>query len=150
MLYVKNMRVFIDTNVIIDFYDKRIDFYLPASQIFELAKKDAFEMAVSSISFVNAFYLLRKSYSKEELYNLLNGLSKLCKIAPVGEKEIKEGLALFGKDFEDSVQYKSAISTNADVIVTRNKKDFDSFNLKVMTPIEFLDDFFAKKQTQQK
>jgi len=139
------MKVFVDTNVIIDFYDKRTDFYLPASQIFDLAKQGNIRIGVSTTSFVNAFYLLRKSYNVEELYNLLDGLSKLCIITPSDEKVIKESLRLRRKDFEDTVQYESAKAVNADVIVTRNKKDFENLGANVMTPIEFLNDFFAKK-----
>ncbi len=143
------MKVFVDTNVIIDFYDRRPDFYLPAAKIFDLTKQGNIQIAVSTTSFVNAFYLLRKSYSAEELYNLLDGLSKLCIITPVDEKVIKESLRLRRKDFEDTVQYESAQAVNADVIVTRNKKDFENLGVNVMTPIEFLNDFFAKKQDKK-
>ena len=37
------------------------------------------------------------------------------------------------KDFEDGVQYYSAKRTNADYIVTRNKKDFEENDIKAIT-----------------
>ena len=42
------------------------------------------------------------------------------------------------KDFEDALQYFSAVQAGADCIVTRNIKDFDFSTIKVLTPNEFL------------
>lgn len=139
------MIVFLDTNVLMDFYDNRPDFFRPAAQIMECTDNGEFEIAASTISFVNIFYLLRKKYNTEKLYDKLENLSQKCHVSPVDEKVIKESLRLRRKDFEDTVQYESAKAVNADVIVTRNKKDFENLGANVMTPIEFLNDFFAKK-----
>lgn len=43
------------------------------------------------------------------------------------------------KDFEDAMQYHTAMADNADCIVTRNKKDFTGTEIPVMEPQEFLD-----------
>lgn len=43
------------------------------------------------------------------------------------------------KDFEDSVQYASALTIDGvDAIVTRNVKDYRSSKIAVMTPLHFL------------
>jgi predicted nucleic acid-binding protein len=139
------MKVFLDTNIIIDFYDRRDGFYQPAETIMSLAENNEIKIAVSATTIINAFYLLRKRLSIEDLYDEFGYLSTFCIITPSDEKVIKESLRLRRKDFEDSVQYESAKAVNADVIVTRNKKDFENLGANVMTPIEFLNDFFAKK-----
>ncbi|MBQ3657509.1 MAG: PIN domain-containing protein [Bacteroidales bacterium] len=139
------MKVFLDTNIIIDFYDQRADFFQPAETIMSLAEKKEINIIVSATTIINAFYILRKRLSIDDLYEEFGNLSQLCTISPADEKIIKESLRLRRKDFEDSVQYESAMSVNADVIVTRNKKDFENLGANVMTPIEFLNDFFAKK-----
>lgn len=58
------MRVFLDTNIIIDYFDEQREHYLPASIIFDLAKKGKLELTICAQSFVNAFYILGKSYPK--------------------------------------------------------------------------------------
>lgn len=137
------MKVFLDTNIVIDFYDKRGEFYYPAAIIFDLAQKNKITLFVSAITFVNAFFLLRKSYSREELYKSMRELSTLCQITKVDSTIIRKCLKEERKDFEDGVQYESALIKKVDVVLTRNKKDFQDFANNVQTPSEFLDTFFA-------
>ena len=135
------MKVFLDTNVVIDFYDKRGDFYFPAAVIIDLAFKRKIELYVSSVTFVNAFFILRKSYDSHELYQSMRGLASMCRITLVDENVIKKSLEAESNDFEDCVQYESASLHDVDVIVTRNVKDFKDFEADVKTPHEFLDSF---------
>ena len=51
------MKVFLDTNIVIDFYDQRGDFYYPAAVIFDLAHKRKIQLYVSAIKFVNSFFI---------------------------------------------------------------------------------------------
>ena len=135
------MKVFLDTNIIIDFYDKRDKFYYPAAIIFDLALKGKIQIFVSAITFVNAFFLLRKSYEREELYQSMKGLASLCEITDVDKEIITKSLEKERKDFEDSVQYESSLPYDVDVIITRNQKDFKDFASNVQSPEEFLDSF---------
>lgn len=136
------MKVFLDTNIVIDFYDRRREFYYPAAIIFDLALKGRIKIFVSATTFVNAFFLLRKSYSQSDLYKSMRMLSSLCEITDVDKNIIVKSLNEERKDFEDSVQYESAMSHNVDVIITRNVKDFKDFAESVESPSEFLDMFF--------
>lgn len=125
--------------IIIDFYDKRDEFYYPAAIIFDLAYKGKIQLYVSATSFVNAFFLLRKSYPSSELYHTMRGLASICEITDVNKGVIKKCLEEERKDFEDSVQYESALLHQVDVIITRNVKDFKGFADNVQTPNEFLE-----------
>ena len=133
------MKVFLDTNIVIDFYDQRGDFYYPAAVIFDLAYQGKIQLYVSAVTFVNAFFILRKSYSREELYQSMLGLASLCEITNVDKEIIKKCLTLKRKDFEDCVQYESALPHQVDVIVTRNIKDFRDFTVNVQSPTDFLE-----------
>ena len=93
---------------------------------------------MSATTFVNAFFLLRKSYSREDLYKSMTGLASLCEITGVDGGIIKRCLSLERKDFEDSVQYESALLHQVDVIVTRNIKDFKDYANNVQSPTDFL------------
>ena len=61
------MIVFLDTNIILDFYDNNRGHYMPTAVVFDLAVKGKIKLAVCAQSFITAFYLLRKVYDKDEL-----------------------------------------------------------------------------------
>ena len=82
------MRVFLDTNVILDFFDSRRGHYLPTAILFDLAFKGKLELVVCSQSFITAFYILGKSYEKGELYQHMRSLFKLCNVSAVDAKVI--------------------------------------------------------------
>jgi len=41
-------------------------------------------------------------------------------------------------DFEDAVQYLSALPYHPDMVITRDKKGFNDLDILVMTPAEFV------------
>lgn len=139
------MRVFLDTNIVVDFYAQREDHYQAAALIMTLAWRGEIELVISATTFVNAFFLLRKEYSVDEIYDKMTGLVSLCEIASVGDTEVKEALKMRKKDFEDSVQWLSANAYNADVIVTRDRH-FGDYQGNIKTPDQFLDDYFENKK----
>ena len=104
--------------------------------------KGNIELCVSSLSFVNAFYVLRKTYKVDDLYEKLQMLSELCTITAIGDADITYSLSHRSLDFEDTVQYISAKSIRPDVIVTRNVRHFAGLEIMVKSPTEFLDDYF--------
>lgn len=137
------MKAFLDTNVIIDFYDERPLFFDAAAQIITKAYRGEIEIVVSATSFINAFYLLRKSYASEELTQAMRGLANLCTISDITKQMIVSSLSSSHPDFEDAVQMESAMSAQADVIITRDKRHFNDSKIPVLTPTDFL-----AKQTQ--
>ena len=62
----------------------------------------------------------------------------MTRVAAANERIVDDALASQFKDFEDAMQYYTAIRAKADVIITRNGKDFSSSQLPVMTAGEFL------------
>lgn len=137
------MKVLIDTNVLLDFYCQREDFYQPAADILDLACNDDIELWVSAISFVNFFYITRKEYTIEQRFEILRGLMQICHVAGADEQVIYSALLKTVPDFEDMVQYHSARSVSVDCIITRNVKDFMNADIPVMTPTEFLDKYYS-------
>ena len=136
------MNVFLDTNIILDFYDSDRGHYFPTAVLFDLALKKKIQLTICSQSFITAFYILRKSYPKDELYDNMRSLFKLCHVSPVDESIIKKALNREGFDFEDTVQFFSSKTTDVDIILTRDKKGFSEFSGQFMTAEEFLDDYF--------
>ena len=137
------MKVFLDTNVILDFYDSNRGYYMPTAIVFDLAIKGEIQLAVCAQSFITAFYLLRKAYDKDELYRSMKSLFKLCQITSVDEQIIERALLREGYDFEDTVQYFSSKTIDADIILTRDSKGFNEYDIRHITAEEFLNEFVS-------
>lgn len=131
-------RILVDTNIIIDLLTKRREFYIPASELFTLADKKEIKLAISSLTFANIFYLLSKELNDEKAKEILRKFKLLVKILPMDDKIIDLSLNSGFKDFEDAIQYFTAIENNLEIIITRNLKDFKLAKIPVMTTENYL------------
>lgn len=135
------MKVFIDTNVFLDFIARRGEFYEPAATIVSLAYRDKIDLYVSALSFATASYVLEHHY-KMELADIIEDFEEfitLCGITTINHETVKLAIDSVFEDFEDAMQHYSALLDGADCIVTRNKQDFEYSRLPVYTPTEFLE-----------
>ena len=132
-------KILIDTNIVIDLLSKRKDFYDDAANLFSQADKRELNLTISSLTFANTNYILSKVKSPKEARAILRRFKVLVELLNLDDK-ITE-LALSDEnfpDFEDGLQYYSAIENGVDIIITRNKKDFKHSKLPVLTPREYL------------
>lgn len=131
-------RIFLDTNIIIDLLGKRDPFYKEAARLCTLADKGIITIVSSPLSFATVHYILSKFLSPEIAREKLRKFKIICDVCIVDEQIIDKGLTSSFKDFEDSLQYFSAVASNCEVIITRNTKDFKNSHLPVMTAGEYL------------
>lgn len=132
-------KLFLDTNILIDVLSKRKPHYNDSAEIFELHLVNKVELFISSLTFANINYILSKQIGKSRTISILEYLFDLVQIIPLNREIIQSALKNNKfKDFEDSLQYYSAISMEADIIITRDLKDFKFAKITVMTPNEFL------------
>ena len=136
------MKVFLDTNVLIDFMAERQG-YPAAAALFELATNRKLELTYSTLTVANAFYILRKQYTDIELAEAFEMQQPVAEICGVSSQDVSLALTDRWTDGEDAIQYHSALSSNADVILTHNISDFQRSSLDVLTPEDFLDKYFA-------
>ena len=101
------------------------------------------QIVVCAQSFITAFYLLRKVYDKDELYRSMRNLYQLCEVSPVDAHIIESALNLEGYDFEDACQYYSNSVLGAEVILTRDRRGFEEFDIRHITAEDFLNEYFA-------
>jgi len=131
--------VFIDTDVIVDFLTDRKPFSLESAKIFSLIDQKKIKGCVSSLSFSNLYYVLRKFGTHKKVIKSLQELSELVDILKVDSDIVKSALISDFKDFEDPIQYFAVQEyKKADCIITRNIKDYKDSSLPVMTPETFL------------
>lgn len=135
------MKLFLDTNIVIDFIGNREPFSSEAAALFQLASDGAVQLLVSDLSFINIVNILRRlHYPLADIFTALTGIRPLISITGIGGEVIDECLRSHWADFEDYAQYTSAKRALADRIITRNKKDYPSTSIPVLTPTEFLDE----------
>jgi len=140
------MRIFIDTNILIDLLIKRLPSYSSVARIFDIALKQKDTIVISNLSIVNAHYVVKKITGVQEssLRIALNNICTTCEIASFTPSITIKSLISEFKDFEDATQYFCALENGCDLIVTNNKKDFKLSALPVMNAIEFLISYQTK------
>jgi len=133
-------KLFIDTNIVIDLLSRREPYYDEAATLFSLADKKQIELTMSSLSIANTSYALLKQMDSNKAKSVLRKLRLIVRILPLDDKII--GLALNDenfKDFEDGLQYFTAIENGQDLIITRNLKDFKNSELPILTAKQFIE-----------
>jgi predicted nucleic acid-binding protein len=131
-------RIFLDTNVILDLLAHRVPFFDSIARLATLADQKKLVLVASPISFTTVDYVLNKYESSELVLNKLRKFKIICEVCEVNEETVEKGLNSNFKDFEDSMQYYSAVQSNCSVIITRNGKDFKNSNIPIMTAEEYL------------
>lgn len=132
-------RLLIDTNIVIDLLSKRHEFYDEAADLFSRADRKELELTISSLTFANTNYILTKLKSLKEAREILRKFKVLVELLTLDDKITELALSDDNfPDFEDGLQYYSALENQIDIIITRNKKDFKNSKIPVLTAKEFL------------
>jgi len=131
-------RLFIDTNIMLDLLGERIPFYDSIAKIATLADNGQVTLIVSALSYSTVSYFLTKFEKSEIAKTKLRKFKVISKICDLDELIIEKGLNSNFSDFEDSLQYFSALKSNCSIIITRNGKDFKESKIPVMTAEEYL------------
>ena len=131
-------KVLCDINFILDIFLKRKPFYIPAASLFKKIEDGELRGYLCSLSYSTLFYLLTKELNRGKALKTLEKIRIVFRVATVDEKVIDMSLVSDFKDFEDAVQYYSAVSVKADFIITRNKSDYVDNMIPVLTSDEFL------------
>ena len=138
------MKVFFDTNVLLDLVAERRPFLDDSREAISLGLTDGVEGMAADLTFCTVAYVMRSLLQEDRLRIVLRTLLKYVSVVPVGAKAISDAIENFASDFEDEVQLRSAIAAGADVIVTRDKDGFVNSTIPVLTPTEFLDKMDAE------
>lgn len=129
------MRVYVDTNVLIDFVCQRDVFAEPANKLMALGCMGKIKLQTSALSYVTTMYVAHK-YGYQNVKESLMALTQFLDVQDLQAKTVVEMLSSDWKDYEDATQNQTALLSNADCIVTRNKKDFSLSSLPIYTANE--------------
>jgi len=132
-------KIFVDTDVIIDFLIDRHPHAISSSQIFELQEKKIVELFTSSLSINNVHYIINRVTGDKKARKIILDLFQFIAVLDVTKVDITNGLKSDFKDFEDAVQNSVALNEkNIKSIVTRNTKDFKKSQISVFSPDTFI------------
>jgi predicted nucleic acid-binding protein len=132
-------RLLVDTNIVLDLLAERKEFLLEAQQLFTLSDKKEVKLYVSSLTFANTFYILSQKLKLSNARKILRKFKVLVAVLPMDDKIIDLSLESDFKDFEDGIQYHTAVENEIDIIITRNLKDFKTSKIPVLTAKDYIE-----------
>lgn len=138
------MNVFADTNVLLDVLAQREPFYTDSARIWTLAETGLITGLASSLSLPNLFYILRRGSGRPTAHGAMSILRDIFSLVPLDSQIVNQAIDSGIDDFEDAIQFFSAVRAGADVIVTRNARHYPSADIAIQSPAEFLATHFSK------
>ena len=137
------MKVFLDTNILLDYVDNR-EKRDQAKRIIDEGIKGNIQLFASYLTFANMAFILRHR-SREEKYQLLRLARQDIRVVAPTIEQLDYTLGHEVRDFEDLLQYRCALDIDCDVIVTNNITDFAEFcQLPFMTSEDFVLNYFQQ------
>lgn len=109
-----------------------------AAKVLTLADQKRITVYTSPSSISNAYYILAKYENPKAVLEKIRKFKVLCSISIMNGEVVERAINSDFKDFEDGMQYFSAIAENCEIIITRNEKDFKNALIPVMNAESFL------------
>lgn len=132
-------KVFIDSDVLLDFFYDRKPFSNHASRLLQLCVDGHIQGFVSPLIIANVYYLLRKTANHSLVIKKLNQLLSLLEVVPMDKAVVLKALNSDFKDFEDALQnYAVEAHKNIPTLITRNVKDYKNSAIAIIQPDTFL------------
>jgi predicted nucleic acid-binding protein len=132
------MRILLDTDVLLDVALDRLPHAGQASALLDLLERKAASGYISWHTVSNIFYLISRDGAKEAAKQFVADLLRYVGVAVGGTEALQRALKLPIADFEDAMQVVCAEACRADIIATRNTKDYRRSPVRAMTPARVL------------
>ena len=131
------MRIFLDTNVLIDITANRAPFSHWVIKLFKEAKLGKFELYTSTWSILTTYDITERQLGSRYARRVINVILNRVQAQGVDHRELLTGLNSKFEDYEDAIQHECARKISGiRFIVTRNKKDFKWSLIPTVSPEE--------------
>ncbi len=130
--------ILVDLNVILDVIQQRQPFYEESARVVDAVVRGQAVGWLAAHSITTLFYVINRVRNRETAVTAITGLLDVFTVAAVDDQVIRQALAWGWPDFEDAVQTAAAVQAQADFLITRNPRDFQSGSLPVVQPAAFL------------
>ena len=132
------MKIWIDTNIILDVLCNRKGFVEDSSKIWKMCETNRIEGYISALSVPNIVYILRKELDPEKTMEIIQKLTLIFDVVDLKASDLKNAAAMLTSDYEDAIQMCQAARIHAEYIVTRNIRDFKESSVQALTPAKLL------------
>ena len=132
------MRLLIDANIVLDVLQKREPYWKDSSVIWKLCETEQIEGYVSTLTFANLMYVMRRELDPAQIRDVLDKLRLIFRFADFTAADMEKAAEMGWDDFEDAIQAATAERIMADSIITRNVRDFRNSKVIAFTPSEYI------------
>ncbi|MFN0075936.1 MAG: PIN domain-containing protein [Prosthecobacter sp.] len=132
------MRVFLDTNILLDVLMNRTLFVVDSEAVITSCEARGDDLFVAWHGLATAYYLLKRGRSEADTMVEVDKILAWASVAKATDAAARRARSLGFSDFEDALQAASAEACHADWIVTRNAADFGLSAVAAITPQDFL------------
>ena len=133
------MRLFLDTNVLIDYISRRKPFYDFAKKLYIASAFGDVKLFCSTHSFLDAEYILRHAIDIKQLREIMAECCSFIQPVSIDVDSLKDGFFSGWPDLEDYAIASAAMQVNADYLLTRDLAGFADSKIPAMTPEEFFE-----------
>ena len=138
------MTVFVDTDVLVDVALDRAPHAAAAGKLLDRLERNEAAGFMAWHSASNLYYLVAPKRGKNDTRRFLLELTEFIEIAPSSTESLRQAARLDLSDFEDAMQVAAAIACGADVVATRNVRDYSRAPIDAATPASVLKLFSSR------
>jgi len=132
------LRILIDTDVLLDLALGRDPHAAHSARVIQLVQHGFVDGFVAWHTIANIYYMLSSARHRNQALGFIRDLAGIAAVAPVDSEALTVALSLRMTDFEDAMQVASALAAGAEVIVTRNTRDFRTSPIRALTPRDYI------------
>jgi predicted nucleic acid-binding protein len=141
------MKVFLDANILVTVINKEYPLFTSAARILSLADNSRFQLYTSPLCLAIAFYFSGKKSGIVIAKKKITLLASHISITKTDEITVKQTIANKQiNDFEDSLEYYSALDSSCKVIITEDAGDYYFSEIEVIDCNGFLKKYFSKNR----
>jgi predicted nucleic acid-binding protein len=132
------MRIFLDANVLVSVLNKEYPLFPLSARVLSLSENSRYQVYTSPLCLAIAYYFAEKKSGKVMAKKKLALLAQNLRITTLNEETTRLAAKSSLDDFEDALQYYSALDAKCTCIITENTKDFYKCDLEVLDCERFL------------
>ncbi len=136
------MRIFLDANILVSVLNKEYPVFTFTSRIISLADNPKHTLFTSPVCLAIAFYFAEKKHKAILAKKKISLLCEYIKIADANKSTVQQSLKNTAvHDFEDGLEYYSAIENKCDCIITEDIEDFYFSKIEVLSSENFFEKY---------
>ena len=128
------MILLVDTDILIDFALDRRPHAAAAGDLLDALERHQATGFIAWHTVANFHYLVVSKQGASATKAFLLDLLRFMQIAPTSTDSVRYAASLPMRDFEDALQVAAAVACGANIIATRNVRDYARSPVKAMTP----------------